>query len=271
MERHPSEAVLNNVVGTRNIFDAAEAHGANASVFISTDKAVYPSSVMGATKRIGELYVRALSADSGGRFVVTRFGNVLGSNGSVIPIFIDQIQRGGPVTVTHAEMKRFFMSIPEACHLVLQAAACGFGGDLFVLEMGMPIRILDLAERLIERSGLRPGVDIEVVFSGPRPGEKLSEQLTLATEIAKPSPYPGIWRVSADHPPLAEVTANLDELEQLALANRDGEVLELLAELVPEYHISPEARALSSVDDREDDEEELPPRATPDEIRSAVT
>jgi FlaA1/EpsC-like NDP-sugar epimerase len=235
MERQPAEAVLNNVVGTRNLVDAADAYGVDAFVFISTDKAVHPSSVMGATKRVGELYVRAMARRSEGRFVAVRFGNVIGSSGSVVPIFMEQIKRGDPVTVTHADMRRFFMSIPEACQLVLQAAALGFGGDLFVLEMGQPIRILDLARRLIERAGLRPDVDIPIVFSGPRPGEKLDEQLTFESEITKTSRFPGLQRISSESPPLDELCDQLDELERLAHTWDNQAVLELLGEVVPEY------------------------------------
>jgi FlaA1/EpsC-like NDP-sugar epimerase len=235
MERQPAEAVLNNVVGTRNLVDAADAHGVDAFVFISTDKAVHPSSVMGATKRVGELYVRAVARRSEGRFVAVRFGNVLGSSGSVVPIFMEQIRRREPVTVTHAEMRRFFMSIPEACQLVLQAAALGFAGDLFVLEMGKPIRILDLARRLIEHAGLRPEIDIPIVFSGPRPGEKLDEQLTFETEISKTSRFPGLQRISTESPSLGQLSAKLDELERLAHTWDNQAVLELLTEIVPEY------------------------------------
>jgi FlaA1/EpsC-like NDP-sugar epimerase len=170
MERHASEAVLNNVGGMRVVADAAHGAGTGAFVFVSTDKAVQPSSVMGVTKRLGELYVRAMSQQSRTRFMSVRFGNVLGSNGSVLPIFIEQVQRGGPVTVTHADMTRYFMSIPEACKLVLEAAARGRGGELFVLDMGKPMRIVDLAARVIERAGLRPHEDVAIVFSGARPG-----------------------------------------------------------------------------------------------------
>jgi FlaA1/EpsC-like NDP-sugar epimerase len=236
VERHPAEAILNNVVGTRNVVDAADEAESDACVFVSTDKAVHPQSVMGATKRIGELYVRHMASTyCDCRFMTVRFGNVLGSSGSVVPIFLEQIRRGGPVTVTHAEMRRFFMSIPEACQLLIQAAAVGTGGDLFVLEMGEPIRIVDLARRLIERAGLRPEVDIPIVFSGPRPGEKLDEQLTFENERTNPTGHPGICRVLSGTPAPEALSAQLDELERLARASDSDGALAIMSEIVPEF------------------------------------
>ena len=254
MERHPAEAVLNNVGGTRTLAEAADGFGARAFVFISTDKAVRPSSVMGVTKRIGELLVKAMSRRGRTRFVSVRFGNVLGSNGSVLPIFIEQIQRGGPVTVTHPEMTRFFMSIAEACQLVLRAAARGSGGELFVLDMGRPLRILELAGRVIERAGLRPGEDVPIVFSGPRPGEKLAEELILDGEAPTATAgADGVWSVSVDEPPLGELLRELDELCRLARAGDDHAVRGRLAELVPEYA----SRELIAAAPDEDEDEDV--------------
>ena len=176
MESHVFEAIQNNVFGTLNVVEAAREHGVTEFVMISSDKAVRPASVMGATKRIAELLVRSLQPE-GSRYVSVRFGNVLGSNGSVVPIFKEQIARGGPITVTHPEMRRYFMTIPEACQLVLQAAAMGHGGEIFVLDMGEQVRIVDLARNLILLSGLRPDEDIRIEFTGQRPGEKLFEEI----------------------------------------------------------------------------------------------
>jgi len=235
MERHPCEAVLNNVGGMRAVANAAHGYGAEAFVFVSTDKAVHPSSIMGATKRLGELYVRAMSVGSTTRFVSVRFGNVLGSNGSVLPIFIEQVQRGGPVTVTHGDMTRYFMSIPEACRLVLRAAAIGEGGELFVLDMGRPTRIVDLAARVIERAGLRPGEDIPIVFSGARPGEKLTEELMTDEERRGARQADGVWTVHVDAAPIERLSAGLDELLAVAHSGDDLAVRQRLAELLPDY------------------------------------
>ena len=237
MERHPTEAVLNNVGGMRVVADVADGFGVDSFVFVSTDKAVHPSCVMGATKRLGELYVRALATASRSRFMSVRFGNVLGSNGSVLPLFIEQVQRGGPVTVTHADMSRYFMSIPEACRLVLRAAAEGRNGQLFVLDMGKPLRILELASRVIERAGLRPHEDVPITFCGPRPGEKLTEQLMFATEVPRATATGGVWSVDVELRPLEELRAQLDALVELAASGDELAVRERLAQLVSDVGV----------------------------------
>lgn len=196
MEQHPAEAVMNNLYGTRWVVDASEAAGASRLVMISTDKAVNPSSVMGATKRLAELYVQHVNTRSAMVGCMVRFGNVLGSASSVLPIWSRQVAEGGPITVTHPQMTRFFMTIPEAAGLVLASGGLAEGGEVFVLEMGEPVRVLDLAERFCRSQGLEPGVDIDVVFTGPRPGEKLAEELAYSDEDVMPTRHAGIrcWR-----------------------------------------------------------------------------
>jgi FlaA1/EpsC-like NDP-sugar epimerase len=194
MEENVGEAVTNNVLGTRNVAELAAEYGAEHLVLISTDKAVRPTNVMGATKRIAEQIVQEIAESSGRNFVAVRFGNVLGSRGSVVPTFLRQIQSGGPVTVTHPEMRRYFMTIPEAVQLVLQAGAIGKGGEVFVLDMGEPVRILDLATDLIRLSGLEVGSDIDIRFTGTRPGEKLYEELFFDSESALPTDHPKVLR-----------------------------------------------------------------------------
>ena len=238
MESNVEEAISNNVVGTRNVCQAACTANAERLVLISTDKAVRPANVMGATKRIAEMIVLDTAHRTGRAFSVVRFGNVLGSRGSVVPLFKRQIAHGGPITVTHPDMKRYFMTIPEAVHLVLQASALGQGGEVFLLNMGQQIRILDLAEDLIRLSGLEPGKDIEIVFSGIRPGEKLSEDLwEEGTEYQKTS-HPDIFRVEAEE---SNVPANLsgivDELDHLARANEPSAILDLLDEAIPDGNV----------------------------------
>jgi FlaA1/EpsC-like NDP-sugar epimerase len=182
MEENPTEALKNNVLGTRNVAEAAHAFGSERFVMVSTDKAVNPTSVMGATKRLAELIVQSINQQSDTKFMAVRFGNVLGSRGSVVPLFKEQIARGGPVTVTHPEITRYFMTIPEAVSLVIQAGAMGEGGEVFVLDMGEPVKIVDLARDLITLSGYRPEEDIKIEFTGVRPGEKLYEELLTSEE-----------------------------------------------------------------------------------------
>ena len=250
MEANPGEAVKNNVFGTRTLVDQAILCGAEAFVMISTDKAVNPTSVMGACKRMAEMYVQAKAAESKCRLVTVRFGNVLGSNGSVVPVFKEQIGHGGPVTITHPEMTRYFMTIPEAAQLVLQAGALGKGGEIFVLDMGEPVRIVDLARDLIRLSGLEAGRDVEIAYTGLRPGEKLFEELYDRNEVRLPTPHPKIFR--ARHRPCL-VAPLCEAFTRLAdQVNGPAErVIASLRESVPEYRpkrTSAEADGVSEVE-----------------------
>jgi len=237
MEANPGEAIKNNVLGTRLLGEIAGEHGVEAFVMISTDKAVRPTSIMGATKRVAELAVQDLAGRYSTRFEAVRFGNVIGSAGSVVPIFREQIRRGGPVTVTHPEMRRYFMTIPEAAQLVLQAGAMGEGGEIFILDMGEPMRILDLAEEMITLTGLRPYVDMDIVFTGLRPGEKLFEELELSGEQIAKTRHPKIFIGRLNAYPPEEVARALRFLEELA---RDGDgtaVRKFLNTLLPEANL----------------------------------
>jgi FlaA1/EpsC-like NDP-sugar epimerase len=236
MELNPGEAIKNNVIGTRTVADTADKYGAENFVMISTDKAVNPTSIMGSSKRVAEMYIQDLNRTSKTHFVTVRFGNVLGSNGSVVPIFKNQIAAGGPVTVTHPEMRRYFMTIPEASQLVLQAASMGKGGEIFVLDMGEPVKIVDLAKELITLSGFRPGEDIEIIFTGTRPGEKLFEELSIKGEDMVPTRHPkiGIWgtNIAISREQLHQMigglvsTANTQDYKQIVSAIKN---------LVPEF------------------------------------
>jgi FlaA1/EpsC-like NDP-sugar epimerase len=235
MELNPSEAIKNNIGGTQAVADAADKYGVENFVMISTDKAVNPTSIMGSSKRIAEVYIQDLSRTSSTYFVTVRFGNVLDSEGSVVPIFKKQIAEGGPVTVTHPDMKRYFMTIPEASQLVLQAATMGKGGEIFVLDMGEPVKVMDLAKELITLSGFRPGEDIEIVFTGPRPGEKLFEELRIEGEDMQRTRHPkiSIWKnIPMDRDRLR---TGIDELMDIAKNQNHNEIIQKIKELVPEY------------------------------------
>lgn len=235
MEQNKPEAVKNNLLGTITVAKAAERHEVEDFVLLSTDKAVRPTSVMGATKRLAEMFVQALNAKSRTRFMTVRFGNVLASEGSVLQVFQRQIEAGGPITVTHPDMTRYFMTIPEASQLVLQAATQGEGGEIFVLDMGDPVRIVDLANDLITLSGLDPGKDIEIRFTGPRPGEKIFEELFNPEAKVLPTPHEKIMVVESDPGDLEALHQELASLIEYAQLGDEKSLLAKLAGLVPEY------------------------------------
>jgi len=234
MERNIEECILNNVLGTQNVIKGCKTHDIERLVLISTDKAIRPVSVMGATKRIAEMMVLDAAADLNKPFSVVRFGNVLGSRGSVVPLFKKQIIRGGPVTVTHPEMKRYFMTIPEAVYLVLQAASMGKGGEIFILNMGEQIRILDLAKDLIRLSGLEPGKDIEITYTGIREGEKLSEDLWNDDKVFNKTAHPEIFCEQGHDiftgKSLFQITSQLIDLSN---NGKTDEIISLINEKIP--------------------------------------
>lgn len=238
IERHPREGIRANILGTRILAELATEYGCERFVMISTDKAVNPSNVMGATKRAAEMYVQALQHKPGvaTKFITTRFGNVLGSNGSVIPHFKEQIKKGGPVTVTHRDITRYFMTIKEACQLVLQAGTMGKGGEIFVFDMGKPVRILDMAERMIRLSGLKPYEDIPIEIIGLRNGEKLYEELLMNGETTLPTFHPKIMVSKVVDHDYTQICKSIDELE--LMANSTGKkkhIIQKLKTLIPEY------------------------------------
>ncbi|MFD7520874.1 polysaccharide biosynthesis protein [Paenibacillus chitinolyticus] len=234
MERNPSEAIKNNVFGSKNVAECADEFGAERFVLISTDKAVNPTSIMGTTKRIAEMFIQSLDKHSKTKFVAVRFGNVLGSRGSVIPRFKDQIARGGPVTVTHPEMVRYFMTIPEAVQLVIQAGAFAKGGEVFILDMGKPVKIVDLATDLIRLSGYEPNVDIDIEFSGIRAGEKLYEELLTSEEGMTSTMHDRIFIGKPMNINRTELEFEMRRLERV-LGSDPEEIRALLQHLVPTY------------------------------------
>jgi FlaA1/EpsC-like NDP-sugar epimerase len=235
MEQNPSMAVLTNVQGTRVMADLADEFGVETFVLISTDKAVNPTNVMGATKRVAEMYVQSKDKHSKTAYVTTRFGNVLGSNGSVIPTFRKQIENGGPITVTHPEVTRFFMTIPEASRLVLEAGAMSTGGEIFAFDMGESVKVIDLAKNMIRLSGLELGRDIDVVYTGLRPGEKLYEEVLSAAEGTIATHNPKILRARVREYDFNEVSRSVTELISLFDTQNNLEMVRRLKQLVPEY------------------------------------
>jgi len=253
MENHPAEAVRNNVLGTKVLADVSEAYGVDKFLLISTDKAINPTNVMGASKRIAEMYCQSLQNRTDGtipidsgvyqmngtrrktRFITTRFGNVLGSNGSVIPRFKEQIANGGPVTITHPDIIRYFMTIPEACSLVLEAITMGNGGEVYLFDMGEPVKILDLAKKMIRLAGMIPGKEIELRFTGLRPGEKLFEELLNKEEEVIPTHNKKILIAKVIEHDFARVSMSIEHLVNLAMENRDEEVVKQMKRIVPEF------------------------------------
>lgn len=247
MEENPSVAVINNVLGTKILAELSVSNGVSKFVMVSTDKAVNPTNVMGASKRIAEIYIQSYyrhcvstsfnnnSADNPTKFVTTRFGNVLGSNGSVIPRFKQQIEKGGPLTVTHPEITRYFMTIPEACQLVIEAGVMGQGGEIFVFDMGEPVKIVDLANKMIRLSGRQPNEDIEIVFSGLRPGEKLYEELLNNSENTMPTYHEKIMIATVRQYDFIQISDKINRLIDCASKHFTLETVGLMKEIVPEF------------------------------------
>lgn len=237
VENNPFEAVSVNVGGTKNIADLSVKYGVEKFVMVSTDKAVNPTSVMGASKRLAEIYIQSLNnvQENGTSFITTRFGNVLGSNGSVIPRFRQQIERGGPITVTHPEITRYFMTISEAVQLVLEAGTMGKGGEIFIFDMGKAVKIADLAKKMIRLAGLEEGKDIEIVYTGLRPGEKLYEELLATSELTLPTHHKDIQVAKIREYPYKEAKSVIQELLSLNKLNDNEIMVAKMKEIVPEF------------------------------------
>lgn len=241
MEENPSQAVFTNVSGTKNLADLSVAYGVESFVMVSTDKAVNPSNVMGASKRIAEKYVQSLffslteKQNNPTKFITTRFGNVLGSNGSVVPLFTQQIANGGPITITHPEIIRYFMTIPEACQLVLEAGAMGMGGEIFIFDMGKPVKIIDLAKKMIRLAGLRPDKDIKIEIVGLRPGEKLYEELLNDSSKTLPTHHEKIMIAKEATDDYEDVNKQILELLELSTALYSEQIVAKMKSIVPEY------------------------------------
>lgn len=235
MEHNPSEALLTNVMGTRILADLAAEFNVLKFVMVSTDKAVNPTNVMGASKRIAEMYVQSLGKKCKTKFITTRFGNVIGSNGSVIPIFKKQIERGGPVTVTHPEITRYFMTIPEACQLVLEAGTIGQGGEIFIFDMGKSVKIVDLVRKMIKLYGLTVGKDIEIIYTGLRPGEKLYEELLNDQENTLTTHHPQIMRATVQEFEYERINNQVNDLIKMTSSKNNLETVSFMKTIVPEY------------------------------------
>jgi FlaA1/EpsC-like NDP-sugar epimerase len=235
MENNPSESVFTNVCGTKILADLSVENHVEKFVMISTDKAVNPTNVMGASKRIAEIYTQSLNKNSDTKFITTRFGNVLGSNGSVIPRFRQQIETGGPVTITHPDITRFFMTIPEACQLVLEAGAMGKGGEIFIFDMGKSVKIVDLAKKMIKLSGLVLDKDISIVYTGLRPGEKLYEELLATEENTIPTHHNQIMIAKVKEYDLEAVTSDITELISLFHYQDNMSIVKKMKSMVPEF------------------------------------
>jgi len=237
MENNPGEAININVLGTRKLADLSHKYGVDKFVFVSTDKAVNPTNVMGATKRVAEMYIKCLQKTSKTKFITTRFGNVLGSNGSVIPLFKKQLEKGGPLTVTHKDVTRFFMTIPEASQLVIEAGTMGKGGEIFIFDMGKSIKIFDLAKKMIKLSGLNYPNDIDIKITGLRPGEKLYEELLANTENTLPTYHKKIMisKSEEDEASILKVKDKIEDLSIINLCNQDELIVSKIKEIVPEY------------------------------------